>query len=86
LIGAVLSGVPAPGKVESMTSEASGGARVGLCTAACTLARVNPAGATGALASGRSFGFGNAPLTVGAVLPLEGETQNRDGVVPATRK
>jgi hypothetical protein len=77
------SGVPTPGRVASVTREAFERARVGLCTAACMLSRGSSAGATGAQASGRSFGSGNAPLTVGAVLALEGEPQNRDDAVPA---
>jgi len=35
-----------------VTREAFGGARVGLCTAACMLGRANPAGATGAIGVG----------------------------------
>ena len=47
LAGAAAPGTPVFGEVESATNEVFGGARVGLCTAACMLSQANSAGGTG---------------------------------------
>jgi hypothetical protein len=53
-----------PGAGRKDDSEVPGGVRVGLCAAACTLARVTSAGADGVFDAALELRFRGVPLTI----------------------